>query len=74
MKQLTPISESLHNFQCFELILVDVLLTNDKHTVKLIALHTFSRHKLKLLSMCCVYKARQCRTRSNISRNLRLDV
>ena len=29
------------------------------HTIKTIALPSFSRHKLKLLSKCCVFKVRQ---------------
>ena len=60
MKQLTPLSKSLH-FQCFNLILSGQVfhVLRMCSCVKLIALHSFLRHKLKLLSKCSVFKARQ---------------
>ena len=38
------------------------------HTIKTIALPSFSRHKLKLLSKCCVFKVRQYILTSKVDR------
>ena len=64
MKQLIPISKCLHfnalrssqldKFSIFYLQMSALL-----HTIKIIVLPSFSRHKLKLLSKCCVFKVRQ---------------
>ena len=61
MKQFTPISKSLH-FNALSLSELDkfsmcyLQMNALKHTIKIIVLPSFSRHKLKLLSKCCVFK------------------
>ena len=63
MKQLTPISISLH-FNALSSSLFDEFsmfysqMNAVYHTIKIINLPSFSRHKLKLLSKCCVFKVK----------------
>ena len=64
MKQLTPISKSLH-FNAFSSSYLDkfsmfnLQINALLHTIKIIVLPTSSRNKLKLLPKCCVFKVRQ---------------
>ena len=64
MKQLTPISKSLH-FNALNSSYLDkfsmfyLQLNAIQNTIKTVCLPSFSRHKLKLLSKCCVFKVRQ---------------
>ena len=59
MKQLTPYQKSL-NFKCVKLVLIGHIFICYLHMYnQMIVSPSFLRHKLKLLSMCCVFKVRQ---------------